>query len=153
MAARRRGAPASGTIVLEQYALSVATPDELWLLVGNPRRLPEWTDADEVSEVDPEPPAPGGRFVTRVGRNRAEWTVNNFEPYLFEAVTAVSDGRLGIGVRVLADRSGSRLVLAGAYRPAGRAARLRFQLVGCRRLRARFDRWSAAALRLAARSP
>lgn len=133
-----------------QFEVFSSVPDEperLWEVVGDPDRLPEWTDADHLP-VRPEPPvALGSRFETLDGGRRLTWTIITWEPRLWEAKTDDSDcGRLGLGVRVATDPLGSRLVLAGLLEPAGSMVRAR--LVDGPRLRARLDRWSTAAARL-----
>lgn len=132
---------------LEVFATGRAQPDEVWALVGNPRRLPEWTDVTAVEKVEPEPIEIGSRLLVAHSDATQMWEVTTFQPRLLEAVTTLERGRLGIGVRVATDPLGSRLVLAAAYAPADRMAGLRFALAGGPRLRHRFDRWSQAAVR------
>lgn len=133
------------TIRFEVFAAGTAAPGEVWALVGDPARLPEWTDADAV-EVE-GPLAPGATVVTRDRGRRLAWTVSTLEPRLLELATDLPDGRLGIGVRVLRDPLGSRVVLAGGLDPATRRARWSFRLLGAPSLRRRFDRWSQRAVR------
>jgi uncharacterized membrane protein len=136
------------TARFEVYAAGPADPERVWALVGDLRRLPEWTDADSVEELDAGPPAVGTTFVTRVGGRRLGWRVRTLEPRLIEAATWLPGGVLGIGVRVVAgEDGGSRVILAGAYAPNSRRSSLRFSLSGGPRLRRRFDRWSPVAAR------
>lgn len=132
----------------ELFASVPCPPEQLWELVGDPDRLPEWTDAEELT-LRPEPPlAVGSRFTTVDGHHRLAWVVITCEDHLWEAKTDDSAcGRLGVGVRVAPDPHGSRLVLAGMLEPAG--SMLRARLVDVPRLRTRLDRWSAAATRWA----
>lgn len=134
------------TVRFEIYAAGPGRPDDVWTLVSDPRRLPRWTDADTV-EPPEEPLARGNRVVTGDGGRRLTWTVRTLESRLLELVTELPGGSLGIGVRVLGDPLGSRVVLAAAFAPRTRAARLRFLLAGAPALRRRFDRWAAAAAR------
>lgn len=135
------------TTRVEIFAIGQAQPDEVWALVGNPRRLPEWTDVESVEQVDPEPVVVGSQLVVRHDGQTRSWEVTTFRPRLLEAVTALPRGRLGIGVRVLTDPIGSRVVLAGAFARADRLSGLGFLLVGRPRLRRRFDQWSQQAVR------
>ena len=132
----------------ELFATGTAPPEATWAVVGDLARLPEWTDADTV-EAPSSPLAVGLEFVTAVGGERLRWRVTTVEPRLLEATTDTARGRLGIGVRVAADPRGTRLVLAGGLDVDGAAARWRARLVDVPALRRRFDRWTAAALRLA----
>lgn len=133
------------TIRLEVFAAGSAAPDDVWALVGDPRRLPEWTDADTVELTGSL--EPGATVVTRDAGRRLVWTVATVEPRLLELVTNLPGGRLGIGVRVLRDALGSRVILAGALDPASAQARWKFRLSGAGKLRRRFDRWSQHAVR------
>jgi len=129
----------------EVYATGAADPDDVWALVGDLRRLPEWTDADAV-EVGPGPVAVGTEFTTVAGGRRMDWRVRTLDRHLIEAATWLPTGVLGIGVRVLPEEGGgARVVLAGAFAPKGRLASLRFALLGGPDLRRRFDRWSPVA--------
>lgn len=135
----------------ELFSSVPCQPERLWELVGDPARLPEWTDVDELQQP-PEPPvAVGSRFTTLDAGRQLAWVVITCEEHLWEAKTDDSAcGRLGIGVRVAPDTHGSRLVLAAMLEPA--ASTLRARLVEVPRLRARLDRWSAAASRAVAPS-
>jgi hypothetical protein len=132
----------------EFFASVPCPPDQLWKVVGDPDRLPEWTDAEELP-VRAEPPVEvGSRFTTVDRQQSLEWVVITCDDHLWEAKTDDSDcGRLGIGVRVAPDVHGSRLVLAGMLEPAGSMWRAR--LVDVPRLRTRLDRWAGRATRLA----
>lgn len=131
---------------LEIFAAGWAKPDDVWALVGNPRRLPEWTDVEAVEKVDPEPVEVGSQLVLRHGGQAQTWEVTTFRPRLLEAVTVLPAGRLGVGVRVLTDPMGSRVVLAAAFAPADRLASLRFLVAGRSRMRRMFDQWSQGAV-------
>jgi hypothetical protein len=135
-------------ITVEVYTAAPAPPETLWHVVGDLRRLPEWTDADRVEDA-PETPAVGDLLTTVAGGQRMTWRVATAEPRLLELVAHARGGVLGLGASVLADPTGARLILAGAFEPAGRAAAVRFRLRGRAALRARFDRWATAAVRLA----
>lgn len=134
------------TVRFEVYALGRGDPDEVWDLVSDLRRLPEWTDADRVEDLAPGPVAVGTTFATRVAGRRLDWRIRTLDRRLIEAATFLPAGVMGIGVRVLADAAGSRMVLAGAFAPADRRSALRFSLLGGPDLRRRFDRWSPRAL-------
>lgn len=133
----------------ELFSSVPCPPERLWKLVGDPDRLSEWTDVDELVQR-PEPPVTvGSRFATLDGGRQLNWVVITCEGFLWEAKTDDSAcGRLGIGVRVAPDTHGSRLVLAAMLEPA--ASLLRARLVEVPRLRTRLDRWSAAANRVVA---
>lgn len=130
----------------EMFSTVPCTPDELWALVGDLRRLPEWTDADRVLSA-PEPPVEvGARFTTETGSDGLTWVVITSLERLLEIKTDdLAAGRFGVGVRVVPDPVGSRLVLAGMLDPA--RSTLRARLVDLPALRARLDRWSDLAVR------
>lgn len=128
------------TIRFELFAAGPARPEDVWDLVGDLHRLPEWTDAEHV-EVH------GDDVVTTGGGPRLEWRVTTRERRLVELSTPMDSGRLGLGVRVLPDPLGSRVVLACAYEPVSRATAVRFRLTGAPSLRRRFDRWASTAVR------
>lgn len=133
----------------ELFSSVPCPPGPLWDLVGDPDRLWEWTDVDQLV-LRPEPPVKvGSRFATVDAGRQLSWVVITCDDHLWEAKTDDSAcGRLGIGVRVAPDTHGSRLVLAGMLEPTG--TMLRARLVEVPRLRARLDRWSAAATRVVA---
>ena len=131
----------------EIFAAGNAPPDAVWEVVGNPRRLPEWTDADRVIRVEPEPMEVGAIIATEDRGRVLTWKVVTFGNRTLEAVTDVPRGRLGLGVRVVRDGAGSRIVLAGVLRSSRNP--LRAGLVDVPALRRRFDRWSRAALDVA----
>jgi len=160
---------------VELFASAAVKPEALWALVRDVRRLPEWTDADEVLTVEPpatsppptspppppSPPSPrspdldvavGTTVVTRDGPRRLSWTVTAREPRVLELGTTLEHGRLGIGVSVVREAMGARarIVLASAYQPDTTAAALRFRIAGAAGLRRRFDAWTRRALRAAA---
>lgn len=136
---------------VELFATGNAPPEDAWAIVGDLRRLPEWTDAERVERITPEPVAVGSEIVVTVeGRSRL-WRVLTVEPRLLEVRTQTARGPLEIGARVIRERSGSRLVLAGVYRPRSTPQALRARAFDAPALRRRFDRWSRAALDLASR--
>ncbi len=140
------GASGSGKSPLrfEMFAVALAPPEDLWALVGDPRRAPEWTDAEEVVPP-PEPPlAVGARFSTRDGDRRREWVVITAGDRLLEVKTDDCEmGRIGLGVRVTADPAGSRLVMAGMLDPIHGG--LRARTVDLPSLRRRCERWMDVA--------
>jgi len=138
------------TTRFEVYAAGAADPAAVWALVSDLARLPDWTDADAVEDLPDEPARVGTTFATRVGRRRVDWRVRTLDRRLVEAAAFLPGGVLGVGAGVFPDPLGSRLVLAGAFAPTSRAARLRYGLLGGPDLRRRFDRWGPRALRAAA---
>lgn len=136
-------------ITFEQFALGVMPPERLWSVVGDPWRLPEWTDVERITAVAPEPVAVGSMISAVDGGRSRDWRVVTAEDRLLELVTEVDSGRIGLGVRVLPDPDGARMVLACAYRGRDSWAEVRFRLFGASGVRRRFDRWSAQALRVA----
>lgn len=137
---------------IELYATGSATVEDTWAVVGDPRRLPEWTDATEVERVAPEPVDVGTEVVVRAAGRQWTWRVVTAEPRLVEATTTTSSGTLGVGVRVVREGSGCRLILAGSLKTSGLLPRLRARTVEAAAWRRRFDRWSHAALDAAARA-
>lgn len=137
------------TTRFELFATAPVDAEATWAVVGDPWRLPEWTDATAVVSVDPEPLEVGSELVLAVGEQRQRWRVTTVEATLWEAMTELGRRRVGIGVRVVRELDGTRLVLAGAVRSAGRAPALRERLWLAPALRRRFDRWAPAALRAA----
>lgn len=141
----------SGVLVrIELYATGAAAPEDTWAVVGTPWRWPDWTDADRVEDVAPEPVEVGTQVSVAVDDRRLDWRVAAIAPRLLEATTDTERGPLSIGVRVVRERDGSRLVLAAAYEPSGRATTWRVRLLDAPALRRRFDRWTRRALELAA---
>jgi hypothetical protein len=130
----------------EMYSTVPCAPDELWALVGDLRRLPEWTDADHVHAA-PEPPVEvGARFATETRGDRLDWVVITSLERLVEIKTDdLPAGRFGVGVSAVPDPLGARLILAGMLDPA--RSTLRARLVDLPALRARLDRWSDLAVR------
>jgi hypothetical protein len=137
-------------IVVELYATGPASAETLWNVVGDPWRLPQWTDVDEVVRVVPDPVVVGTEVVTSVDDRVLRWRVTTVEKGLLEAFTDTDRGRLGIGVRVVPDAAGARVILAGGYEPQNALTRLWVRLIGAPALRRRFDRWTGDALRAAA---
>lgn len=141
------------SVHVELYATGNAAPEHAWAVVSDPWRLPEWTDADRVERVEPHPVEVGTELVVVHDGDRQLWRIVTTEPRLLEATADTARGRLGIGVRVVRERDGSRLVLAGAFHPHGAMQKLRVRALDAPALRRRFDRWSRAALDLAAQLP
>jgi hypothetical protein len=133
---------------LEMFATATCSPDALWALVGDLRRVPEWTDAEEVRGA-PEPPnRVGARFTTTDGGSQRSWVVISAAERLVEAKTDdCAAGRVGVGLRVAGDPHGSRLILAGMLDPSGSALRARLRDLPA--LRARLERWADRAVRAA----
>lgn len=136
---------------VELFATGGAPPEDTWAIVGDLQRLPEWTDAERVERLTPGPVAVGTELVLTVDGGSRLWRVSTVEPRLMEVLTETARGPLEIGVRVVRERSGSRLVLAGAFRPGSFAQTVRARALDAPALRRRFDRWSRAALDLASR--
>lgn len=140
----------SDVLQFEMFSVGVMPPDDLWALVGDPARLAEWTDAEEVRSI-PEPPvAVGSRFVTVDGGRQLDWIVITSGLRLLEAKTdGCAAGRFGVGVRVTPDPHGCRLIIAGMLDP--RAGRVRARTIDLPALRRRCERWSDLAFKVAAR--
>lgn len=137
------------SVRVEIFATGGAPPEDTWAIVGDLRRVPEWTDADRVERLGPEPVEVGTQMVVVMDGHSRLWRVVTVQPRLLEVRTDTARGTLEIGVRVIRERAGSRLVLAGVYRPGSRAQSLRARAVDAPALRRRFDRWTHAALELA----
>lgn len=125
--------------------MSSAPPDAVWAVVGNPRRLPDWTDVTGVESVNPEPVQVGTEVVTVGDDGVRSWLVTTAEPRLLELEADTPRGRFGLGCRVALDQRGSRLILAARLDASG----LRAQLLEGPALRRRLDRWCNAALEAA----
>jgi hypothetical protein len=139
------------TLRFELFAAGRASPEALWALVGVPARLPEWTDAESVAGA-PTGLEEGAEFVTvEAGGRRLAWRIITADQRLWEAATATPRGHVQLGLRVVRQTGGSRLVLAGALTPAG--TRWRARLLDVPSLRGRMDRWAARAMELAATGP
>lgn len=140
----------SEVLQFEMFSVGLLPPDELWALVGDPARVAEWTDAEEVRSV-PEPPLTvGSRFTTVDGERQLDWVVITVGPRLLEVKTdGCAAGRFGVGVRVVPDPAGCRLIMAGMLDPS--AGKLRARAVDLPALRRRCERWSDRALTVAAR--
>lgn len=133
----------------ELYATGEVSPDAVWRAVGDPWNLPAWTDADGVLDVAPEPVAAGTEILVAAEGNEYRWRVRTAEPRLLEASTTTDDGEIGVGVRVVGDPRGCRVILAGAIdHPRGWRG-WKARLVDAPAWRRRFDRWSKAALQAA----
>jgi hypothetical protein len=139
----------SGTHI-ELYATGSAAPAAVWALVGNPCRLPEWTDAEHVEDLSAETPAVGMTFVTVAAGQRLSWRLVTAEDRTLEAVAAAPFGELAVGVRAaMTQGGGTRLVLVAHLDHPGGLRGLRIRLGLGATLRRRMDRWAHAALRLA----
>ena len=137
-------------IRFEMFATGSVKTDALWALVGDPWRLPEWTDVESVAHVRPEPPQVGTQIETVEAGTTRLWRIVTSEARLFEMATTTERGGLTIGWRVVRDaRGGSRIILAAGVDGAGVRARL-FDVPALRR---RMDRMAHRALQVAAMSP
>lgn len=138
---------ANPPLQFEMFAAAMVSPDDLWALVGDPRRAAEWTDAEEVLG-DPDPPLDvGSRFATRTAESTLEWVVITVGDHLLEVKTdGCAAGRFGLGVRVAPDPVGARLIVAGMLDPGG--GRLRARTVDLPSLRRRCERWVDTALKV-----
>lgn len=137
---------------VEQYAEYLVPAEALWEVVGDPRRLPEWTGLSAPLRIsaDAAPDAPLDAWqpdvVARVRDDQAERQVRvvTARRGVVEVTTDAECGRVGIGVRVVgeANRPGtSRLVVVGRLDPTRSAVRAR--ALDLPRLRRRFDAWAA----------
>lgn len=135
---------------VELFAAGSVPPEDVWAVVGDVGRLPEWTDADWVEPVPERPVAVGTELLVLVDRQERVWRVITAEQRVLELEADTPRGAVSMGVRVVRERAGSRIVLAGALHPTGTAAILRARLVDAPALRRRFDRWTRRALDLAA---
>lgn len=128
----------------EVYADSVRSADVVWAKVANPRRWPDWGDAEEIRAVEPEPLVEGGCVRARDGSTERTWRVVTFSPAerVLEVVAKLPRARLGIGARVRPLERGCRVVLACVYSTDDWRASLGYRLGGRAALRARFDRWA-----------
>ncbi len=130
----------------ELYAVSTASTDDLWAVVGDPWRLSEWTDAERVESVTPDPVELGTEIVTLEEGAVRTWRVVTKQNRLLEIATDVDNGRLTVGFRVVRDTRGSRLIMATGLDPTVKIGPVRTRAVELPALRRRLDRWSAAAL-------
>jgi hypothetical protein len=136
----------------EQFATGAMAAERLWEVVGDLRRLGEWTDLGEVRDA-PAEPAVGARVVAHSAAGPRTWRVRTVERRLLELTAEAGGVVTSVGWRVVPAGAGCRLVIAGAVeRSGGRGARLRAWLVDRSALRRRADRWALAALE-AARGP
>ncbi len=53
---------------VELYATGAVPPEDVWAVVGDVRRLPEWTDAERVEQAPPPPADVGARGGGRWAR-------------------------------------------------------------------------------------
>lgn len=140
------------TQTFELYATGSAEPDRLWAVVGDLRRLGEWTDLGTVERVAPEPVAVGTEVVTaQPGASDLTWRVVTAEPRLVEMTTSTTGTTTSVGWRVVRDPRGSRLIVAGAVDRSGRMGAIRSRLVDLPGWRRRIDAWTRRALRAAER--
>ena len=131
------------------FASGSVASDALWAVVGDPWRLPEWTDVESVAHVRPEPPQVGTQIETVEAGTTRVWRLTTRESRLFEMTTTTERGTLDIGCRVVRDnRGGSRIILAAGLERSG----LRTRLFDVPALRRRMDRWATTALEIAAMS-
>lgn len=133
----------------EMFATAAVATDAVWAVVGDPWRLPDWTDVESVAHVRPEPPQVGTEIETVEAGTMRTWRIVTFEPRLLEMTTTTERGGLSIGCRVVRDaRGGSRIILAAGLERGG----LRTRLLDVPSLRRRMDRMAHDALRVAAMS-
>lgn len=135
---------------VELYATGNAPPEDVWAVVGDLRRLPEWTDADRVEQIRPTLIEVGTELVVVAGQRTLRGQVITVEPRVLELTVETPRGPVDFGVRVVRERAGSRLVLAGMLHPTGVMRTLRARAVDAPALRRRFDRWTRNALDVAA---
>jgi hypothetical protein len=136
------------SLEIDQYAEFVVPPETLWAIVGDPRRLHEWTGA---TVVDPPTEWAADTSVTvRDGGTRDDservWQVISVGQRVVEVHSETACGQLGIGVRVIGAPPGSRVVFVALLEPNGGA--LRARLRDAPALRRRFDGWAAALRQL-----
>ena len=135
-------------LTIDQYAEFVASADQLWSIIGEPRRLPEWTDVVSVRNADALDGWEAATTVTVREREETTWQVISLGQRVVEVSGATSCGQLGIGVRVIALRApdagttgpGCRVVFVGRLEPSGSEIRARLRDLPA--LRRRFDRWA-----------
>ena len=139
------------TVRFEMFATGGASTDTLWSVVGDPWRLPEWTDVESVANVTPDPPQVGTTVETVEAGTTRMWEIFTLSSRLIEMRTQTERGGIAVGFRVVRDaRGGSRLVLAAGLEPSGVAGTVRARLLDVPALQRRMDRWAANALRVAA---
>ena len=134
------------TLTIDQYAEYVAPAERVWAVVGDPRRLREWTGVDLLEP--PERWEEGAQIVTGDPGPRT-WTVISVGQRGVELVGDTPRGRLGIGVRVIAAGAGAagcRVVFAARLDPSGPTLGARLRDLPS--LRRRFDRWATGLRRL-----
>lgn len=136
----------------ELFATGSASPDDLWALVGTPSRLPEWTDVRQV-EVGATPVEAGTPVTVTENGQTLRFTITTLEDRLIEGIAETDRGRFGIGIRVVRDPLGSRLILAGFHEPEGTLDAWRIRLGTAPAVRRRFDAWAERALAVAKRAP
>ena len=130
---------------VERFAASVAGADALWAVVGDPVRIPEWTDADSVDVLGEA--APGTRVAIRLGERRTDWRLLTVGDRAWEIERHGRVGWIGLGAKVVDEGERARLVLVGSLEPAG--SRWRARVVELPRIGAMLDRWACAAVDLA----
>lgn len=132
------------------FATASVQTDAVWAVVGDPWRLPEWTDVESVAHVQPDPPQVGTQIETVEAGTVRVWRVITRESRLFEMTTTTERGAVTIGCRVVRDsRGGSRIILAAGLDGSS----LRTRLLDVPSLRRRMERWANNALRVAAIPP
>lgn len=130
---------------VERFAASVAGADALWEVVGDPARIPEWTDADRVEVLDE--PVPGARVAVHRRERRTDWRLLTYGARAWEIERHGRVGWIGLGAKVVDEGERARLVLVGSLEPAG--SRWRARVVELPRIGAMLDRWACAAVDLA----
>lgn len=144
-------------LTVEQYAEYLAPAGVLWSIIGDPHRLPAWTDASRVefaSHAGKVSQWFEGLNVTVHGRSSTTWRVISAGQRVVEVSGMTSCGQLGLGARVIEIPSshgppgaqgrfqGARLVLVARLEPSRSV--LRARVLDLPAIRRRFDRWSTA---------
>ena len=132
---------------VERFAATSAGADALWAVVGDPERIPDWTDADSVELVGEA--VAGGRVAVRVGDRRTDWRLLTYADRTWEIERHGRIGWIGLGARVVDEGGRARLVLVGSLDPSASASRWRARVVELPRIGAMLDRWASAAVGLA----
>ena len=130
---------------VERFAATSSGAEALWAVVGDPARIPEWTDADRV-EVIGDVQA-GARVAIVMGERRTDWRLLTFTDRTWEIERQGRLGWVGLGARVVDEGERARLVLVGSLDPS--ASRWRARVVELPRMGAMLDRWATAAVDLA----
>lgn len=134
------------TLEVDQYAELLASADDVWDVVGDPRQLSAWTGATTVGPPSRWEP---GDEVRITGPQPVSWRVISVGQRGVEVAGNTTCGRLGLGVRIIPAGGGCRVVFAARLEPSRGPIRARVRDLPV--LRRRFDRWSIALRRLVER--